>query len=36
MLSHTSAKHDWFKQSRASRDNDKADWYVWADPLPDG
>ncbi|MDP5085651.1 MAG: alpha-glucosidase family protein [Yoonia sp.] len=36
VLSHTSAKHDWFKQSRASRDNDKADWYVWADPLPDG
>ncbi|MDB5686313.1 MAG: alpha-glucosidase, partial [Rhizorhabdus sp.] len=27
---------DWFKQSRTSRDNDKADWYVWADPKPDG
>ncbi|MCO4849051.1 MAG: alpha glucosidase [Yoonia sp.] len=36
VLSHTSEEHDWFKQSRASRDNDKADWYVWADPLPDG
>jgi len=36
VLSHTSEMHDWFKQSRASRDNDKADWYVWADPLPDG
>lgn len=36
VLSHTSEQHDWFKQSRKSRDNDKADWYVWADPLPDG
>lgn len=36
VLSHTSDKHDWFKQSRKNRDNDKADWYVWADPLPDG
>ena len=36
VLSHTSEKHDWFQQSRVSRDNDKADWYVWADPLPDG
>ena len=22
----------WFTESRASRDNAKADWYVWADP----
>ncbi len=36
VLSHTSDQHMWFKQSRISRDNDKADWYVWADPLPDG
>jgi len=36
VLSHTSDQHAWFKQSRVSRDNDKADWYVWADPLPDG
>ncbi|MCL1633038.1 alpha-glucosidase family protein [Luteimonas sp. SX5] len=36
VLSHTSIEHDWFRQSRASRDNDKADWYVWADPRPDG
>lgn len=36
VLSHTSDQHDWFKQSRLDRDNDKADWYVWADPLPDG
>ncbi len=36
VLSHTSDQHPWFKESRASRDNDKADWYVWSDPKPDG
>jgi len=36
VLSHTSEQHEWFKQSRQSRDNEKSDWYVWADPLPDG
>jgi alpha-glucosidase len=36
VLSHTSDRHAWFLESRASRDNAKADWYVWADPLPDG
>ncbi len=36
VLSHTSDLHPWFQESRASRDNPKADWYVWADPLPDG
>ena len=34
--SHTSDQHAWFLHSRASPDNDKADWYVWADPRPDG
>jgi alpha-glucosidase len=34
--SHSSDQHPWFKQSRADRDNDKADWYVWADAKPDG
>jgi len=33
---HTSDQHDWFQDSRASRDADKADWYVWADSGPDG
>ena len=33
---HTAAIHDWFEESRASRDNPKADWYHWADPKPDG
>ncbi|WP_108482073.1 alpha-amylase family glycosyl hydrolase [Oceaniglobus ichthyenteri] len=36
VLSHTSADHPWFKESRSSRDNAKHDWYVWADPKPDG
>jgi alpha-glucosidase len=34
--SHTAAEHPWFQESRASRDNPKADWYVWADARDDG
>ncbi len=33
---HTSDQHPWFIESRSSRDNPKADWYVWADPKADG
>jgi len=36
VLSHTSDAHAWFRESRESRDNPKADWYVWADARPDG
>jgi alpha-glucosidase len=36
VYSHTSVDHPWFEESRQSRDNPKADWYVWADPKPDG
>ncbi|MCJ8308897.1 MAG: alpha glucosidase [Rhizobiaceae bacterium] len=36
VISHSSEKHPWFVESRASRDNDKADWYVWADAKADG
>lgn len=36
VLSHSAETHPWFVESRSSRDNPKADWYVWADPLPDG
>ena len=36
VMSHTSEEHAWFKESCSSRDNPKADWYVWADPKPDG
>jgi alpha-glucosidase len=34
--SHSSSEHAWFKASAASRDGEKADWYVWADAKPDG
>jgi len=36
VISHSSDKHPWFAESRATRDNPRADWYVWADPKPDG
>ncbi|MEM1112478.1 MAG: alpha-amylase family glycosyl hydrolase [Pseudomonadota bacterium] len=36
VYSHTSENHAWFEESRQSRDNPKSDWYVWADPKPDG
>ncbi len=33
---HCSDQHPWFEESRQSRDNPKADWFHWVDPLPDG
>ena len=36
VYSHSSDQHPWFKESRSSRDNSKADWYVWANARPDG
>ncbi|MCU0947459.1 MAG: alpha-glucosidase family protein [Porphyrobacter sp.] len=36
VYSHTSDEHAWFRESRQDRTNPKADWYVWADPKPDG
>jgi len=36
VLSHTSDKHPWFRESRVNRTNSRADWYVWADPRRDG
>lgn len=36
VLSHTSNRHPWFRESRTDRTNPRADWYVWADPKPDG
>ncbi len=34
--SHTSDQHPWFAESRLDRHGAKADWYVWAEPRPDG
>jgi alpha-glucosidase len=36
VLSHSSDRHPWFMESRASRANPKSDWYVWADAKLDG
>lgn len=36
VYAHTSDLHPWFAESRQDQLNDKADWYVWADPKPDG
>jgi alpha-glucosidase len=35
VLCHTSDEHAWFMESQ-KKDNAKSDWYVWADPKPDG
>ncbi len=34
VLNHTSDEHPWFVESKSSRDNPKADWYVWMDTPP--
>jgi len=36
VLSHTSDQHPWFRDSRSGRAGKRADWYVWAEPKPDG
>jgi alpha-glucosidase len=36
VISHCASAHPAFQASRADRTNDKADWFVWADPNPDG
>jgi alpha-glucosidase len=33
---HTSDQHPWFREARGSRDDPRRDWYVWADPKPNG
>ncbi len=33
---HTSDRHPWFVDAKSSRDSKHRDWYVWADPKPDG
>jgi alpha-glucosidase len=34
VLNHTSDEHPWFLESKSSRENPKADWYVWVDSPP--
>ena len=39
VMNHTSDEHPWFVASRASREGQYADWYIWRDPAgvgPDG
>jgi alpha-glucosidase len=36
VLNHTSDKHQWFIESKSSRTNPKADWYIWHDGKPNG
>jgi alpha-glucosidase len=36
VYAHTSDAHAWFTESRSSRSNARADWYVWADAKDDG
>lgn len=31
VMNHTSAQHPWFVESKASKNNPKADWYIWKD-----
>jgi alpha-glucosidase len=33
---HSSDRHPWFLESRASRESAKRDWYLWRDPAPGG
>ncbi len=33
---HSSDRHPWFEDSRASRTSPKRDWYIWRDPAPGG
>lgn len=36
VMAHSSDQNPWFVESRRDKTNPKADWYVWADPKPDG
>ncbi len=36
VFNHTSEMCPWFRESRMSRDNPKADWYIWRDAKEDG
>ena len=34
VINHTSDEHEWFKESRKSRNNPYSDYYIWADAKP--
>lgn len=34
VLNHTSDQHPWFLESRASKDSEKKDYYIWSDAIP--
>jgi alpha-glucosidase len=36
VYNHSSDQHAWFQESKKSKTNPKADWYVWAEPKADG
>ncbi len=36
VFNHSSDQHPWFLDSKSSRDNPHADWYIWRDAKPDG
>lgn len=33
VLNHSSDEHDWFIESKSSKDNDYRDYYIWRDPV---
>ena len=35
VVNHSSDEHEWFKESASSKDNPKADWYIWSDTKDD-
>lgn len=36
VLNHSSDQHEWFQESKKSKDNPYSDYYIWRDPAPDG
>lgn len=36
VYNHSSDQHAWFQESKSSRDNGRADWYIWRDARADG
>lgn len=36
VMNHTSNENEWFVESSSSKDNPKADWYIWRDAKEDG